>query len=479
MLPEAGCGFLFASGAPTERHDPATAELVATCLTAEPADIDAAVDRARESIAGPWPTSGALRCRVLNRFAIALRANAESLAVLLAREQGKTIHEARIEAASAADLVEYYAGLARIVAGRSTLLGADIQSVVLREPVGVVAVVSPWNWPLLLTLRSLIPALAAGNACVVKPAPDTIATVIVSLQLLARDPELPAGVLTCVPGGAEVGRNLVAHEGIEMVAFTGSGATGVDILRRVAPSLRRVVLELGGKSAQLVFADADIEQAVAGVGSGIFTTTGQICTAGSRVLVNEAVRDEFLERFVARAESLRIGDGMDPASQMGPLVSAAQQRTVLDYVELGRSEGELVSGGGIPAGPRYAHGHFIEPTVFVNLPSDSRLLREEIFGPVLAVQSFASTEEAVARANDSDYGLSAGIWTASLDRAWRVGRALEAGTVWVNTYQRFHHEVESSAFGRSGIGTTLGAASLEQFTRMKNLSFHSRDEVSS
>lgn len=477
VLPTDEQEFVFARGPERERRDPATGELVVTFRTAETSDVDAAVDLALASTSGPWGSSGAQRSRVLNRFAQALRRETERLAELITREQGKSIHEARIEVMSSADLAEYFAGLARTVAGTSNVVGPANHSVVLREPVGVVAVISPWNWPLLLTLRSMVPALAAGNACVVKPSSDTSAAVIAGLELLANDDELPTGVLACVPGGAVVGRHLVTHEGVDVVAFTGSTETGVEISNRVASQLRPLVLELGGKSAQLIFADADLDVAAAGVGSGIFTTTGQICTAGSRILVHESIQDDFLARFVDRAESLRIGDGLDPATQLGPLVSSAQQKIVLDYIALGSSEGTVLTGGGRPPGPQYDAGHFVQPTVISDLPGDSRLLTEEIFGPVLSVQTFATTEEAVALANRSEFGLAAGIWTTDLDRTWRVGRELRAGTVWVNMYQRFNHEAASSAYGRSGLGTTLGPASLEQFTRLKNLSFQTRDEA--
>jgi len=472
-LPNAEHGFVWATDEELETTDPATGEVVATLASSSDVDIDGAVGAAREAFAGSaWAHDGRLRGRVLYGFASALRTDAERLAELLTREQGKTIHEARIELDGTARMVEFYAGLARAVYGRSAVLGERVHGVILREPVGVVAVITPWNWPLVLLVRSLAPALAAGNAAVVKPSSLTSAVTVEALALLARHPELPQGVVSCVIGrGDTVGDALVGHSGVDMVAFTGETSTGVRVMKRAAEGLRKVALELGGKAPNVVFADADLGKALAGAENAIFTTCGQICTAASRLLVEEAIYAELLARLADTVRGLRVGDGLDPATQLGPLVSAAQREKVLAYVARGAQEGTLVAGGTALDGPPYESGHFVSPTIFTDLPPDSPLLREEIFGPVLTVQRFADEEEAITLANETEYGLAAGVWTQNVDRAWRVARAIKAGTVWINTYHHFYDEAEVGGFKRSGIGRQQGLEGLYEFTETKHLNF--------
>lgn len=478
-LPSEGQSFVHAGGETFESTDPATGEVVAELGAATPDTIDAAVaSGVRAFETSDWGSNGELRARVLYGFAQAMRANEERLAELLTREQGKTIHESLIEVRSSAKMTEYYAGLARAVYGRSALLGANVTGVVLREPVGVVAVITPWNWPLVLLVRSLAPALAAGNATVVKPASITPAITVETLALLAEQPGLPEGILTCVLGsGGVVGEALVGHDGVDMIAFTGETETGIRVMKRAADGLRKVALELGGKAPNVVFADAKLDKALAGAENAIFTTCGQICTAGSRLLVEDAVYDEFLERLAAQTDGLRIGDGLDPASQLGPVASAAQQEKVLEYVGRGKAEGDLVAGGAALEGEPYECGHFVSPAIFADLPPDSSLISDEIFGPVLTVQRFADEAEAVALANASEYGLAAGLWTQNLDRAWRVGRAIRAGTIWINTYHHFYDEAEVGGFKRSGIGRQQGIEGIHEFTETKHLNFDGNDTL--
>jgi len=478
-LPTRGQSFVHAGSETFESTDPATGEVVAELAAATPEAVDAAVSSAvRAFETSDWGANGELRARVLYGFAQALRANEERLAELLTREQGKTIHESLIEVRSSAKMTEYYAGLARAVYGRSALLGANVTGVVLREPVGVVAVITPWNWPLVLLVRSLAPALAAGNATVVKPASITPAITVETLALLAEQPGLPEGVLTCVLGsGGVVGEALVGHDGVDMIAFTGETETGIRVMKRAAEGLRKVALELGGKAPNLVFADAKLDKALAGAENAIFTTCGQICTAGSRLLVEDAIHDEFLERLAAQTDGLRIGDGLDHASQLGPVASAAQQEKVLEYVGRGKAEGTLVAGGASLEGEPYDRGHFVSPAIFADLPADSSLIADEIFGPVLTVQRFADEAEAVALANASEYGLAAGLWTQNLDRAWRVGRAIRAGTIWINTYHHFYDEAEVGGFKRSGIGRQQGIEGIHEFTETKHLNFDGNDTL--
>jgi betaine-aldehyde dehydrogenase len=472
-LPSAAHDFVHAAGPAFESRDPVTGGIVAILASSTTGDLDAAVERAQRAFRqSRWAVDGAMRARVLHGYARVLREHADQLAELLTREQGKTIHEARIELAGSADMVEYYAGLARAVYGRSAVLGPDVTGVILREPVGVVAVITPWNWPLTLLVRSLAPALAAGNAAVVKPASLTSAVSVEALALLAEQPELPAGILACVLGsGAVVGDALVGHDDVDMIAFTGETQTGVSVMKRAAEGLRKVTLELGGKAPNVVFADASLDKALAGAENAIFTTCGQICTAGSRLLVEDAIHDEFVERLAANAAALRIGDGLDESTQLGPVVSAAQRDKIIEYVERGTHEGTLAGGGGQVAADGPNLGFFVAPAIFTDLPSDSSLIHDEIFGPVLTVQRFSDEDEAVALANDTEYGLAAGLWTQNLDRAWRVGRAIRAGTIWINTYHHFYDEAEVGGFKRSGIGRQQGIEGLHEFTETKHLNF--------
>lgn len=462
-----------ATGETFTSSDPATGQLVANLATSTLTDIDDAVDTARTAFnRSAWARDGALRARVLFRYATALRADEDRIAELLTREQGKTIGEARGEVRASAGMIEYYAGLARTVEGRVQALGENVHAVVLRVPVGVVGVITPWNWPLTLLVRSLAPALAAGNAVIVKPASLTAAVSVAALEPLVDQDELPAGIVTTVLGsGGTVGDALVGHPDIDMIAFTGETFTGVQVMKRAADGLHKVALELGGKSANLVFADADLDKALAGAENAIFTTCGQICTAGSRLLVERSIHDEFIARLAEKARLINCGDGLDPSTRLGPLVSRQQRQEVLGYIEVGKQEGTLVVGGGPPADGDLAEGHFVVPTIFTDLPDESRLVKEEIFGPVLAVQTFEDDDEALAMANDSEYGLAAGLWTSNLNRAWRIGSRIEAGTIWINTYHHFYPEAEVGGFKRSGIGRQQGIEGLHEFTETKHLNF--------
>lgn len=475
-IPGPGRGFTVASGEIVEDRDPTTQELVAEVRSSTVEDVDSAVLRAAHAFrTARWRNYGAVRARILFRYAERLREHLIPLAELLTREQGKTIGEARSEILGSADMVEYYAGLARAVDGRAMALGDEAHGVIIREPLGVVAVITPWNWPLTLLMRSLAPALAAGNACVAKPASLTPAITVEALALLAEDPDLPDGIVTCVLGpGAVVGEALVAHPGVHMVAFTGESGTGIGVMRRAADDLRKVALELGGKSPNLVFADARLDKALDGAMNAIFTTSGQICTAGSRLLVESSIYVEFVDRLVERVNALKLGDPLDPGTTLAPLVSRAQQRVVREYVELGRKEGTLLTEDVLPSDGVPSKGCFAPPVVIADLPQESRVVQEEIFGPVLTVHAFANEDEAVEIAEKTEFGLAAGLWTTNLDRAWRVGRALRAGTVWINTYHHFYAEMEVGGFRRSGLGRQQGVAGLFEFTETKHLNFDSK-----
>ncbi len=472
--------FVYASGTPFSSRDPASGDVVATVPSSTVDDVGRAVERARSAAeaGAAWSRDGALRSRVLQRFGSALRSEAERLADLLTREQGKIRSESLAEVASSASMVEYYAGLSRWLAGRALPFGEEADGVILREPVGVVAIITPWNWPITLLVRSLAPALAAGNVCVVKPASLTPAISVEALALLAADKELPRGVLGCVLGpGATVGDALVGSPGVDMVAFTGESKTGASVMQRAATPPKKVALELGGKSANIVFADAGMEKAVAGAQNAIFTTSGQICTAGSRLLVERAIYGEFVDRLVEITVNMRIGDGLDPDVDMGPLVSRGQVKTVLEYLELAREEGTILCGGGVLDVRGCATGSFVAPTIVADLDGCSRVLREEIFGPVLCVQPFESADEAIELANETDFGLAAGLWTRDLDRALRVVRRLRAGTIWVNTYHHFYAEAEDGGFKQSGVGRQQGVEGLYAYTETKHVNFSTAESL--
>jgi betaine-aldehyde dehydrogenase len=466
--------FVYATGPAAADLDPTTGEVVAQINQATAADADAAVQKAKKAFTtSTWRNDGKLRARVLSRYAEQLRQHTDELAELLTREQGKTLGEARSEIMGSADMVDYYAGLARAVYGRAIALGDTAHGVIVREPAGVVAVITPWNWPLTLLERSLAPALAAGNACVVKPASLTPAITIAGLALLAQDPELHDGILTCVTGpGREIGDVLTGHPDVDMIAFTGESATGAQVMRTAAAQAKKVALELGGKSPNLVFADANLDKALDGAMNAIFTTSGQICTAGSRLLIEESIYDEFTAGLLKRVGELRLGDPLDPRTTLAPLVSAGQAATVTEYIKIGQADGTLLTGS-----EPHNEGAFVAPAVLADLPRDSRVVREEVFGPVLTVHRFADEAEAISLAEDTEFGLAAGIWTRDLDRAWRVGRAVRSGTVWINTYHHFYPEAEVGGFRGSGLGRQQGVDGMLEFTETKHLNFDSSETL--
>lgn len=470
---------LIASDHRLQSFDPATGDLVANVAVSSISDVDSAIDAARTAFRSTgWRNDGAIRARVLNRWAESMRAHTEELAELLTREQGKTIGQARGEVASSISMIEYNAGLARAIYGRSLALKDGVHGVVLREPVGVVAAITPWNYPLNLTIRAVAPALAAGNAVIVKPASLTSAIVVQALSLLAHDEDIPDGIISAVVGsGATVGDHLVKSDHVEMIAFTGDSATGISVMKHAADGLKKVSLELGGKSPNIVFADANLEKALLGAENAVFSAAGQICTAGSRLVIEESIHDEFVEKLAARARAMRVGDGLDASTQMGPLVSAVQKKSVLDYVEIGRQDGTVITGGNLLDDAPYDRGYFVAPTIVTDIEPDSRLITEEVFGPVLATQKFSTEEEAIAIANGTGFGLACGLWTTNLDRAWRVGRAVEAGTIWINTYHHFYAETEVGGFKRSGVGRQQGIEGILEFTETKHLNFDSNPNL--
>jgi aldehyde dehydrogenase (NAD+) len=448
--------------------NPATEETIAEVAEASTADIDAAVAAARHALKqGAWPAmTGAERGRILNRLAAILRERTEELVQLESIDGGKPFAATRrMDIPAAIDCLEYYAGWADKIAGDVIPARRDALTYTQRVPVGVVAVIVPWNFALMNAVWKIAPALACGCTIVMKPSELTPLSAL-WLGAAALEAGLPPGVLNIVPGfGADAGAALVSHKGIDKISFTGSPQTGQFIMRAAAENITRIGLELGGKSPSVVFADANIEQAVRQTSSGAFFNAGQVCSAATRVLVDRKIHDEYVAKLAARANALRIGDPREPDVNLGPVISQKQMDRVLGYIDIGKGEGaQAVSGGG-RVGDR---GYFVQPTVFAGVTGDMRIAREEIFGPVVAVLPFADEEEAVALANGTAYSLAAAVWTKDIDRATRMSNRLDAGTVWINTYGPTDARLPWGGMGgQSGIGRDLGRTALDNYSEQK------------
>jgi aldehyde dehydrogenase (NAD+) len=461
-----------ASGMTFDTFDPSTGEVLAKVAEGDAADVDRAVKAAREAFdRGKWATMDARkRGKVLFAIADALEARADELARLETRNNGKPLREARaFDIEGTIECFRYYAGWADKIDGEVIPVPGPFLNYTRREPVGVCGQIIPWNYPLQMAAWKVAPALACGNTIVLKPAEQTPLTAL-ELARICHEAGLPAGVLNVVPGfGQTAGAALVKHPDVDKIAFTGSTEVGKLIQREAAATLKRVSLELGGKSPNIVLADADLEAAVRGATSAIFYNTGQACTAGSRLLVEEKVRDELVEKLVKRAESMRPGDPMDPKCRMGPLVSQEQLDRVLGYIEKGRTEGaELVFGGDRPEidGKR---GYFLNPTIFDRVTPEMTIAREEIFGPVLAVTTFRDAEEAIEIGNRTEFGLAAAVWTRDVGKAHKIAHALRAGTVWINMYHTLDTASPFGGYKQSGYGRELGRHALDLYTQVKSV----------
>ncbi|TMJ94595.1 MAG: aldehyde dehydrogenase family protein [Actinobacteria bacterium] len=452
--------------------DPATGEVVATAPSGGPADVDDAVAAAREAFPTWRELAPAKRAELLWHLGTRIAQLADEFAQIEALDNGKPSGEAlAVDIPLCSEIFRYYAGWATKIEGSTIPVSSGSFHVYTRrEPVGVVGAIIPWNFPLLMCGYKLGPSLAAGNTVVLKPAEQTPLAAL-RLAELVTEIGFPPGVVNVVTGfGETAGAALAAHSDVDKVTFTGETTTGRKILEAAKGNLKRVALELGGKSPNLIFADADIEAALQGTYGAVFFNQGQCCIAGARTYVGEEVRDEFVDRLVRRAREIRLGSGLDPATDMGPLVSHEQLQRVTGYIESGIAEGATVLVGGERADdPDLASGYFVRPTVFTDVDHSMRIMREEIFGPVAMVASFASEDEAVALANDTPYGLSAGVWTCDIKRAHRVAAALDAGTVWVNTYGWFDVAAPYGGFKMSGYGKELGEETLASYLRTKTV----------
>lgn len=460
------------SGDPFPVENPATGETVEEALLAGAEEVEAAVAAASEAASDQrWTEDSRLRSRVLYRWAERVEAEAEDLASLLTGENGKLLSESKVELAAAVDTVRFAAGQARMLEGRSMTLGPGVYGQVVAEPVGVVAVIVPWNWPVLLALRELAPVLAAGNAAVVKPALEAPLALMRVLGLLLEDPELPAGAVNGVLGsGPDVGGRLVSHPDVPVVSFTGSVTTGKKILRASADHVKKVVLELGGKSPSVIFDDADLDRALPLLARFTYGTAGQNCMAATRILVQDGVFDDARRRLTEISEGVEVGPGTDSGSQMGPVISEKQLNNIHAAVQEGiDSGGELATGGERLGGARLEDGYFYAPTILSDLPRNSPAVQREIFGPVLSLERFDDEDEACESANGTPYGLVASVWTENHNRAERVARKIEAGTVWINTYMRTFAEAESGGTKQSGIGRSRGKAGIHEYMELKHI----------
>src|SRR5437763_4504309 len=453
--------------------NPATGEELTQVAAASAQDVDAAVQSARKTfddLQGPWrKMSASERGRILWKLAELIEKNIDELAELETLDNGKIINESRyVDMPMAADVLRYYGGWATKIHGETVNTFENAFTYTLREPVGVVGMIVPWNFPLLLASWKLGPALACGNTIVWKPASQTSLTTL-RFGELAIEAGVPAGVINIVTGPGEVGRAMVKHPGIDKIAFTGSTEVGKEIMRNAADSLKRITLELGGKSPNIVFADSDIDSAVKGAITGIFYGKGEVCNAGSRLFVESKVQNEFLEKLVGRAKKMQPADPLDPKTRMGAIVSQEQMNTVLGYIEVGKKEGAKLIAGGNRVSVDGSKGFFIEPTIFGGVKNDMKIAQEEIFGPVLATLSFDDVDQVVELANRNQYGLAAAVWTRDVKKAHMVSRQLRAGTVWINTYAVMDADLPFGGYMSSGFGRELGAHAVEHYTELKTV----------
>ncbi len=455
------------NGQTFEAINPSTEEILTQVARGGPEDIDDAVAAARGAFDGPWRrVKPEERGRLLYRVARELEARINEFAELETLDTGKPLAHAHGEISGCVRYLDYYAGAADKIHGETIPLGSDYLNYTVREPLGVTAHIVPWNMPLSMVCRSLAPALAAGNTAVIKPAEQTPLTALKFAEIFL-DLHFPPGVYNVVPGfGEEAGKALGEHPGIGSITFTGSVETGRNILHSAAEHVKPVVLELGGKSPQIIFADTDLDLAASEVAKGIYSNTGQYCDAGSRLLVDEGVREPLLEKLIQHSRQIKLGEGMNNPD-MGPLVSAEHLERVLGYIDIGRQEGANMLIGG--KAEEFERGYFVSPTVFDEVESKMRIAQEEIFGPVLSVLPFSGDEEAARIANDSSYGLAAGIFTQNIDRAMRFASEIQAGYVMINEYFTGGMGSPFGGYKQSGIGREKGLVALDNYTQIKNV----------
>jgi aldehyde dehydrogenase (NAD+)/betaine-aldehyde dehydrogenase len=460
------------SGKTFQRLNPANGDLVGTYPLADNVDVDIAVDAARRVFdGGTWSNAPAKqRHDALRKIADGLRAQMVPVGTLLAQEVGRPIGMAIAEVAMAAEVFDYFAGVSLDMKGESiTNFAPDAVGLTVHEPVGVVGVITPWNFPLLLCSWKLAPALAAGCALVIKPAQLTPSTTL-ELGRICQEAGVPNGVVNVITGpGSRIGQHMAEHPKIDKIAFTGSTEVGRSVMQAASSNVKKLSLELGGKSPNVVFADADLDQAVGGAFFAIYLNTGQVCQAGSRLLVHESIKDAFMEKLLNFTKLVKLGDPLDPATTMGPVIDQNQLNTIERYIAAGKADGaKLIVGGSRPGNGGLEKGFFIEPTIFDAVRNDMTIAQEEIFGPVLSVMTFKDAEEALRVANQSMYGLAAAVWTRDLNTALKMAKGLQAGTVWVNAYHSAGlPNMPYGGYKQSGIGRELGRQGLEEYMETK------------
>jgi aldehyde dehydrogenase (NAD+) len=455
-------------GGEFETYNPATGEVIARVAAGTAADVDKAVKAARRALeSGPWSSMDAAdRGKLLYDLADLVERNADELAALETLNSGKTINDSKGDLEAVVNTLRYYAGWADKIEGRTVPVRGSFLSYTLRQPVGVVGQIIPWNFPLLMLAWKWGPALACGNTIVLKPAEQTPLTAL-RVGELALEAGFPAGVVNIINGfGETAGAAMVAHPDIDKIAFTGHVDTAKIIQRQAAETLKRTTFELGGKSPNVIFADANLDDAVAGAFHAIYFHGGQCCTAGSRLFVEKKIHREFAERLAEKANARAIGDPLDPSTEQGPQVSRDQLDKILHYVDLGRKQGAKLLAGGQRVGDK---GFFVAPTIFDQVQDDMAIARDEIFGPVLSVLPFEGVDEVVERANNTSYGLAAAIWTKDIDKAHLFAKRVKAGTVWVNCYHVVDSTTPFGGFKMSGHGRENGEAALEHYTEVKTV----------
>jgi acyl-CoA reductase-like NAD-dependent aldehyde dehydrogenase len=450
--------------------DPSTGAVIATAPDSQPDDVERAVATARRTFdEGTWwpRTPARERGRILLRAADIVRRERDRLAALESLDAGKPISDAGADIDEVAFMFEYYGGWATKIAGESQHVDADAMFMIWKEPVGVAVGITPWNYPMMMAVQKVAPAIAAGCTFILKP-PEQAPLTCLEIPKILEEAGLPAGVLGVLTGfGETAGAPLTTHPGVDKVGFTGSKEVGKIIMRSGADTLKRVTLELGGKSPNIVFADADFPAAIEGSANGVFWNQGEICSAGTRVFVDRPIYDDAVNALVGHAAAVRVGDPQDSTTTMGPLISKEQQERVARYVEIGAEEARLAGRGAMPADPRLADGYYVAPTVFADVDNSARIAREEIFGPVMSVIPFETVDDVVAMSNDNEYGLAAAIWTNDVKKAMRTAQAIRAGIVWINDTQPAPTEMPWGGYKQSGIGRELGKHGLVDFLEEK------------
>ncbi|HEX2916041.1 MAG TPA: aldehyde dehydrogenase [Chloroflexia bacterium] len=468
-----------ADGKEFDSYEPATGKVWAKVAEAGPEDIDAAVKAARRAFEGAWGQTRAHdRARYLYRIAEAIERNQEELVMVESRDNGKAIRETRAELANIIRYFEYFAGMCQNVLGETMPETGPFFTYTRREPIGVVGAIIPWNSPLLMLSWKVCPALAGGNTIVLKPAEDTPVSALVLAKIL-EEVNLPPGVLNIVPGfGYRAGDAIVGHPDVDKIAFTGSTITGKAIAAKASQTLKLVTFELGGKSPNIIFPDADLDAAVKRSTYGIFSAAGQSCMAASRTLVHKSVKEEFLARFAEKARSIRVGNPMLNSTQMGAQTSKRQLEKIKEYVNIGANEGaEILTGGRPPEGNGTEGGFFFTPTILNKVDNKMRVAQEEIFGPVTAVIEFEDEADAIRKANDVPYGLAGAVWTQDIKRAHRVAAQIKAGTIWINNYRVFNWLMPFGGYKQSGYGRENGRQVMEHYTQVKSVWVDLQEEV--